>query len=401
MKSELTAYNQEQVYRFYEELDDTGKATLDEQLDDIDWEQLNALVENYVKQKPEYHTPDDLQPAPYYPLKPETAEQKAYYEKAKATGEALLKEGKVACFTVAGGQGTRLGYDGPKGSFNLSPIKQKSLFQLFAESILRHGKRYGKDIKWYIMTSPGNDAATRAFFAEHDNFGLKADQLMFFKQGQMPAFDRDGNMLLSAKDSLALSPDGHGGSLRALHRSGALADMAANGIDYISYFQVDNPLVSTIDPLFIGLHHLDKAEMSNRMLAKREPFEKLGLFCVSKGKIQVIEYSDLPDELAVLTNDDGRLQFIAGSPAIHIISRSFVEKLNEGTFSLPFHRADKKVPYINQDGERIEPQEPNAVKLETFVFDALPLARGFTRAAHGRPNRPRAGADPNTSATPG
>jgi UDP-N-acetylglucosamine/UDP-N-acetylgalactosamine diphosphorylase len=173
-----------------------------------------------------------------------------------------------------------------------------------------------------------------------------------------------------------MSPDGHGGSLKALYKSGAAADMKNHGIEYISYFQVDNPLINIFDPLFIGLHVMDKAEMSSKALTKAGPFEKVGNFCRADGKVAVIEYSDLPKELAEKKNHDGSLVFSLGSIAIHIISRTFVERLNAKGFALLYHRAVKKIPYIDlQSGQIIEPQKPNGIKLETFVFDALPLAK--------------------------
>ena len=197
---------------------------------------------------------------------------------------------------------------------------------------------------------------------------------MFFRQGMLPSFDVDGKILMSSKSHLAMSPDGHGGSLRALYNSGAVEDMAARGVEYISYFQVDNPLVRVIDPLFIGLHAMDEAEMSSKAVLKCEPLEKVGNFALADGKVTVIEYSDLPEELAHKKRADGGLMFELGSIAIHMISRSFVERLNSHGFSLPWHRALKRVPYVDASGELVDPAEPNAIKLETFVFDALPLA---------------------------
>jgi UDP-N-acetylglucosamine/UDP-N-acetylgalactosamine diphosphorylase len=191
----------------------------------------------------------------------------------------------------------------------------------------------------------------------------------------MPAFAMDGRLLLGATDSLALSPDGHGGSLRALKRSGALDDMKRRGVEHLSYFQVDNPLVHTIDPLFLGLHDLTGSEMSSKTVPKADALEKVGNFVVADGAVQVIEYSDLPEKLARATNDDGGLKFNSGSIAIHALRRSFIERLNEGgSLQLPWHRAEKKVPYVNDAGEVVKPDKPNAVKLEQFVFDAIPLA---------------------------
>jgi UDP-N-acetylglucosamine/UDP-N-acetylgalactosamine diphosphorylase len=186
----------------------------------------------------------------------------------------------------------------------------------------------------------------------------------------------NGEMLLGAKDSLALSPDGHGGSLSALNRSGALEDMRKRGVEHLSYFQVDNPLVHTIDPLFLGLHDLTGSEMSSKTIPKATALEKVGNFVIGDGKLQVIEYSDLPENLALQTNPDGTLRFNAGSIAIHALRRTFIERLNQsGRLELPWHRAEKKVPYIDESGNEVKPDKPNAVKLEQFVFDAIPLAK--------------------------
>jgi UDP-N-acetylglucosamine/UDP-N-acetylgalactosamine diphosphorylase len=219
-----------------------------------------------------------------------------------------------------------------------------------------------------------NHDATLAFFAENRFFGLNDKDVKFFIQGVMPATDFDGRLLASDKDSLALSPNGHGGSLKALIESGSIADMKARGVEHISYFQVDNPLITIANPLFIGLHALKSSDMSSRSLTKTGPFEKLGNFVTSNGKLSIIEYSDLPEEKARETDEQERLKFRAGSPAIHILRRDFIEKFADSSLKLPFHRAEKKVPYINEHGETVIPEHPNAVKFETFVFDALPLA---------------------------
>jgi UDP-N-acetylglucosamine/UDP-N-acetylgalactosamine diphosphorylase len=375
LENTIKSHHQQQVMKFYGELSQESRGRLDAQLDALPWSKLDALIEEYVVNHPVTHIPDDLAPAPYFPIKPADEKMAAYYEQARTEAEKLLRAGKVSLLTVAGGQGTRLGYDGPKGTYPITPVKNKTLFQYFAEKIYRFGQKYGVKFTWYIMTSELNNRQTIDFFKSNAFFGLDEDRVVFFVQGTMPAFDRQGKLLLADKDSLALSPDGHGGTLLALKRCGCLDRMKREGVEYISYFQVDNPLVSIVNPLFLGLHALGKSQMSAIMLAKTGPFEKLGNFCTSGGKLHIIEYSDLPDELAESRNPDGSLRFIAGSPAIHVISRGFVEQLTaDGYLNLPWHRADKKVPYIDDRGEPVTPAEPNAVKLESFIFDALPLA---------------------------
>lgn len=372
----LQAIGQAQVLRFYDRLDPAGQRKLGAQLEALDLDDIGQLVESHVKHKAAIDLPRDIQPVQAYPRQPDAARRKLY-EDAERRGHQLLREGKIGAFLVAGGQGTRLGYDGPKGEYPVTPIKSKPLFQVFAEQLLAYDRDHGdRTIPWYIMTSDINDGPTREFFKNNAYFGYDPKAIFFFQQGMMPAFSMDGQMLLADKGSLALSPDGHGGSLRALHRSGALADMRRRGVEHLSYFQVDNPLVHTIDPLFLGLHDLTGSEMSSKTIPKANALEKVGNFVVGDGKLQVIEYSDLPESLAVQTSPDGSLRFNAGSIAIHALRVSFIERLNaSGRLELPWHRAEKKVPYVDASGKEIKPDKPNAVKLEQFVFDAIPLAK--------------------------
>ena len=375
LRRRIEAAGQEQVFRFWEELDEAGRAKLLGQLREIDWEQLPPLVAAAVVRRPENAIPADLAPAVFFPRLPADETMRDLYRRAAERGEELFRAGRVAALTVAGGQGTRLGFDGPKGTYPIGPCSGRTLFQYFAETLIAAERKYGRRINWYIMTSQLNHRATVDFFAAHDRFGLAEDQVFFFSQGMMPAFGTDGRILLDAKDSLALAPNGHGGTLLALRRSGALDKMARDGNDVISYFQVDNPLAPVIFPLFAGLHDLERSEMSAISLTKTGPFEKLGNFCLSGGHVHIIEYSDLPAELAESRDAAGELRFRAGSPAIHLFRRAFIERLTaNGQLRLPWHRADKKVPYLDEAGNRIEPEAPNAVKLESFIFDALPLA---------------------------
>lgn len=370
----LAAIGQEHVLRFAGRLEPAGRQKLASQLDALDLELIAKLADEYVRNKPALTLPTDIQPVQAYPRVPDPDHRRLYAD-GHSRGEQLLKEGKVAAFLVAGGQGTRLGYDGPKGEYPVTPVKSKPLFQVFAEQLLAHSRDASRSVPWYVMTSDANDAQTREFFKKNAFFGYPPADLFFFQQGMMPAFSTDGRMLLGATDSLALSPDGHGGSLRALERSGALADMKRRGVEHLSYLQVDNPLVHVLNPLFLGLHDLTGSEMSSKTVPKADALEKVGNFVVADGKVQVIEYSDLPEHLARQTDSDGALRFNAGSIAIHALRVSFVERLNSGgSLQLPWHRAEKKVPYLNEQGEMVKPHAPNAVKLEQFVFDAIPLA---------------------------
>jgi UDP-N-acetylglucosamine/UDP-N-acetylgalactosamine diphosphorylase len=372
----LDAHGQEHLLTFYDQLDPRRQESLLDQIEAIDFDELDRLIERYVVRKPTFDLPANLEPAPYYPIDPPEHLRRKYTD-ARAVGEQLVRGGKVAAMVVAGGSGTRLGWAGPKGTFPGTPISGKCLFQVFAESIVRSQRKYGSTIPWLVMTSPANDAQTRAFFAEHEHFGLSAEQMIFFVQGTMPGISDAGRILLADPANLVLNADGHGGSLKALYRSGALQALADRGIEHISYFQVDNPTVKVIDPLFIGLHEVDQSQMSSKMVAKNYGMEKLGNFCLVDGKMTIVEYSDLPEHLANQTLDDGQLRFKAGSPAIHAIAVEFVRQLNAGgELQLPYHRAEKKIPHLDPaTGRMVEPTEPNGVKLEQFIFDALPMAR--------------------------
>ncbi len=376
LATKLNSLGQAHVFRFWAELTPDQQKEYAAQLSRLDWDLIAKLIETMVKHPQKFELSGDVKPAPYYENKPTDAAKQKKLREAFGRGEELLRAGKVAAFVVAGGQGTRLGWQGPKGTFPATPVKKKPLFQCFAEFLLAIGNRYGKPVPFYIMTSPQNDGATREFWEKNHYFGMDAKNVMFFPQDELPAIGFDGKVLLEAKDSLALSPNGHGGSLLALYKSGAIADMKKRGVEQISYFQVDNPIVRCVDPMFIGLHDLDGAQMSSKMLPKVAPKEKLGNFALIDGKMSVIEYSDLPDELAEQRLPDGELRFRAGSIALHAIRVDFVEELNKEGFALPYHRAEKKVPCIDgETGAAINPEKPNAVKLETFVFDALPLTR--------------------------
>jgi len=377
IQAELDTHGQSHLLAFWDQLNESQRADLLTDLEQIPFVGLDRLIEHHVRADTPFVLPKEIQPAPYYPAKPDI-ELVGQYADAVKRGVSLIRQNKVAAFTVAGGQGTRLGFDGPKGAYAISPVENKSLFQLFAENILGTNRRYGSNLRWFIMTSPQNDAATREFFVQNSYFGLKPDHVRFFTQGVMPAFSPEGKILLDAPNRIAFSPDGHGGSLLAMRRSGALAEMTFAGIEHISYFQVDNPLVKCIDPLFIGLHDLTGSEMSSKTIPKVDDLERVGNFAIGDGKMMVIEYSDLPNALAHAKDELGRRKFDAGSIAIHILSRSFVERVtaDETEFGLPWHRAVKKVPYIDPaTGQRVEPAKPNAIKLEAFIFDAIPMAK--------------------------
>jgi UDP-N-acetylglucosamine/UDP-N-acetylgalactosamine diphosphorylase len=364
------------VFAHFEALSPAHQAELLADAKEVDLAEIAELNRTLVQKNAAAGVDlSDLSPAPYEALPRHGGDATAWAD-AKKLGEEALRAGRVAAFVVAGGQGTRLGYDGPKGTYPVTPVLKKSLFQVFAEKIRAAGLRYGKPLHWFIMTSHINHAATEAFFQENTFFGLDREHVHFFRQGRMPAVGFDGKILLEDKHRIAMSPDGHGGSLRALQRSGAVDLMEREGIDILSYFQVDNPLVRFIDPAFVGWHLKTRSEMSSKMLPKAYAGEKVGHFCAQRGNTVVIEYSDLPKAMQEeIDPATGKLRFIAGSIAIHLLDREFIRRMATGADALPFHRADKKIPCVDAAGNPVKPEKANGVKFEMFVFDALPFAK--------------------------
>lgn len=373
-ESVLRSRDQGHVLRFWETLNDEQRVTLLTDIESIPWDVVDPLIGSHVLNTAARVGPERIEPAPVFPACP-TKSLEPQYDRARRAGRDWLGTGKVAAFTVAGGQGTRLGVDGPKGCVPVTPVGEITLFELFAQMVSGARRKYGAAIPWYVMTSPENHTATVSYFESRDYWGLPRGDVLFFSQGTLPAFDRSGKLLLSDRHRLALAPDGHGGSLKALVKSGALRDMQGRGIEVISYFQVDNPLVRPFDALFLGLHAETRSEMSTKVTPKADDLECVGNLCQADGKVSVVEYSELPGALAHAKNDDGSRRFDAANLAVHLIDVALVDRLAGASFELPFRRAEKAVTHVNAQGDVVTPNEPNAIKLESFVFDALPLAR--------------------------
>jgi UDP-N-acetylglucosamine/UDP-N-acetylgalactosamine diphosphorylase len=378
----LENHGQGHLLAWWDHLTIDEKARLRDEIAAIDFELLDRLIAELVHgQASAAVEPDRVEPIEAIRL-PQTDGERVTRRRALEAGVEALAAGEVGIILVAGGSGTRLGFDGPKGTFPIGPVSSASLFQIHAEKVVALGRRYGRPLPLYVMTSPENHAATIQFFEDNYWFGL--EQVRFFVQGQMPAVDRaTGKVLLAAKNHVALSPDGHGGTLGALAARGpdgspsCLEEMQKRGIRTLYYFQVDNPLVQIADPAFLGLHSQADAEMSFKVVERLSPDEKLGAVVTVDGCPQVIEYSDLPPELASRREPEGRLELWAGSIAVHVLERTFIERIVH-EHQLPFHRAIKKVPYVDSSGEVVQPAEPNGVKFEQFIFDALPQARRWT-----------------------
>lgn len=376
--SRLEQAKQEHLVRFWDELNPQQQESLATQIEEIDFSLIQRLIENRAAssgaESPASRAARAESPHQLVRL-PRTHSEKMEQKHAALEGEELLQSGKVGAILVAGGQGTRLGFDHPKGMFPIGPVSQRSLFQIHCEQILARSRQAGVAIPYFIMTSEATHRPTVRFFEENRYFGLSEDNVFFFQQASLPAVDSEtGKILLERKDRIATGPDGHGGMLRALERSGMLGVMRDRNIEHLYYHQVDNPTAIICDPVLLGHHLLSGSDVTTKVVAKVAPEEKMGVLATVDGKTEIIEYSDLPAEEARRTQRDGTLVFWAGNTAIHVFRRSFIEKLLADELSLPFHIAHKKMPYVNEAGETVSPTAPNAYKFEQFIFDALPHA---------------------------
>ncbi|MEZ5976202.1 MAG: UTP--glucose-1-phosphate uridylyltransferase [Planctomycetota bacterium] len=371
LRARFEAAGQGHLFQGLETLSPGDQDRFWSQLSQVDLD-LVALHASLLKQSAAASAPGRFEPPDTFPASP-GPEQAPAAEAALETGAELLRAGKVGYVLVAGGQGSRLGFDGPKGIYPVGPLSRKSLFGWHAARLKAAAARYGCPVPWFIMTSAGNDAATREFFARQQHFGLPPDSIFFFEQAVIPALDGDGRIVRAAPGELFLAPNGHGGTLDALRRSGALDRCQALGIETLSYFQVDNPLARPADPLFLGLHKQSGAGMSSKVVAKTEPGEKVGVLGKVDGVLGCIEYSDLPADLRDARAGDGGLVFRAGNIAVHALQVDFVARLTESGLNLPWHLARKAMPGLDAAGQ---PSTVQGIKFETFIFDALAASPG-------------------------
>jgi UDP-N-acetylglucosamine/UDP-N-acetylgalactosamine diphosphorylase len=377
MMAQLKAVGQEHLLRFWSELDGESRRELARQLTAIDFRQIAALYGQGAGSCDWAALARQASP----PAAMRLAERRGSggrftAEDARARAGEALRAGKVGVLLVAGGQGSRLGFEHPKGMYPIGPLSKASLLQIHFEKALAAAKQYDAAVPIYMMTSPVTHDEQTEFLKHHKRFGLPEDDVVLFCQGTMPAVDAsNGELLLAEKGSLFLSPDGHGGTVAALAASGAIEHMRRRGIEHLFYLQVDNPLTPICDAEFVGYHLLAESELTSMAVAKQTPQDRLGVFATIDNQMQVIEYSDLPDDVASARDSVGSLRFWAGSIAVHVFSVAFLERALALKNALPFHIARKKVPFVDATGSLVHPKEPNALKFERFIFDLLPHAR--------------------------
>jgi UDP-N-acetylglucosamine/UDP-N-acetylgalactosamine diphosphorylase len=365
---------QSHIFRWWEHLDDAGRQRLLAQAAEIDLAALER-VHAFHSQRADAEGPR-LEPVEAERL-PEHGGDPAKAVAARERGEDMLAAGRVAALVVAGGQGTRLGFDGPKGAFPIGPVTDRTLFEIQAQKIRGVRRRYGRALPWCLMTSAATDAATREFFRSKAFFGLPEEDVLFFCQGMVPSLDFDGRLLLETQDRIFENPDGHGGCLTALLDSGVLDELEGRGIDTLFYYQVDNPLVRMCDPVYLGLHELAGAEMSCKVVQKTDPQEKVGIVARANGRVTVVEYTELGEADSTTRDDDGELVYWAGNIAIHLLAVPFVRRVAcAAERFLPYHASAKKIPHIDDEGRRVKPAQLNGREFQRFVFDALSVAKG-------------------------
>lgn len=364
----LRSYNQHHVIEHYQTLTEEEQQGMLNVIKSFDMDLIFRIHKNFLQDRKE--NIQNISPASIIAL-PKTQEDMGQRKRMRDMGESLLRENKVAVLIVAGGQGTRLGYEGPKGTFKITPVQQKPLFQLFTEQIIALSRRYSARIPLIIMTSFENDEETRTFFLDNDYFGIGKENIYFFQQGMLPTLTPDGKLIIKDRAQIAMNPDGHGGSLKALSESGILGRLLEDGYTELFYCQVDNPLVKIADPVFLGYHNLAQSKASTKVVRRRDVKEKVGIYLNVNGRDAIIEYSDIDVSYMTALDENGEILYWAGNTAIHIFSLPFVKRLNSHGFGLPYHCAKKNM-YIKTANGSIS--QIDVWKFETFVFDAIPLA---------------------------
>ena len=368
----LEKYGQEHLLTRYEKLEDEKKAKIIKQIKNIDFDQavelFNITTKSIKKPDGEFNNIEYVDKS-----KLSKEDYNKYYE----IGKKQIEEGKYAVVTMAGGQGTRLGYVAPKGTFKIGGGVEKSLFEALSDTIKEAREKYNINIPWYIMTSRENNNATEKFFEKHDFFGLPYEDVKFFKQGELPMLDTNGKLMLDETGLIKLAADGHGGVFESLVKNGYLDDMKARGIEWIFISGVDNVLAGLVDPIAVGLAITEGTLATGKSVVKRSPTEGVGVFCKKNGRPYVIEYTEITEEMANARDNNGELLYGES----HILTNLFNIKALEDIAQnkLPYHKAFKKAKYTDiETGEVIKPEKPNAYKYEAFIFDAFERLDGMS-----------------------
>ena len=363
----LKEYGQNHIVNILEKLDETKKQELIEQINKIDFHQMMELYQN-TKKEIEFKE-SKIKPVPYLDKAKLTKEQREEFDKL---GEEVVKNNQYAVVTMAGGQGTRLGHTGPKGTFKLDVYgKGKYLFEILADNLQEANKKYGVVINWYIMTSKENNADTVEFLEKNNYFGYDKNKVTIFKQSELPLVDTEGKFLINKEYKIKEASDGNGGTYSSLRASGCLADMKEKGIKWIFIGGVDNALLKMVDVTLLGMAVKKGVQIASKSVAKANPQERVGVFGKMNNHPKVIEYTELPKKMAEEVDSDGELKFGESHIMCNLYTIDAIEKISKEP--LIYHTAFKKNSYIDENGKEVIPTEPNSYKFESFIFDAFEL----------------------------
>lgn len=363
-KQILKEHNQEHLLMCYDKLLEQDREELLNQILNINFKQMQELYA--ITQSACNFKDCKIEPLPYIDKNKLSKEDRDKYEKK---GIKIIKEGKYAVVTMAGGQGTRLGHNGPKGTYELEVGERKPLFTLLSETIKQAQNKYNAIIPWYIMTSKENNNQTIEFFKRHNYFDMGKENVKFFIQGELPMIDQQGKILINENGKVKQAADGHGGIFESMRKDGVLTDMKKRNIEWIFIAGVDNVLAKMVDPLLTGIAIDKKCLAAGKSVVKSNPKEKVGVFCKKDNKPSVIEYTEITDEMAEAVDENGELLYGESHIICNLFNIKAIEEIAKN--KLPYHSAFKKAKYIDSNGVIVVPTEPNAYKFEAFIFDAF------------------------------